>query len=136
MKTALIFGVSGQDGAFLTKLLLEKGYKVFGASRDAQANPFTGLKALGVYRDVHLKSVNLEDFRGVLECLQQVKPDEVYNFSGQSSVGLSFEQPRETFDSILGGTLNLLEVARFLKAPTRFYNSSSSECFGDVSEPA
>jgi len=73
------------------------------------------------------------DFRSVLQAISQSVPDEIYNLSGQSSVGLSFDQPAETLESIATGTLNLLEVIRFLGAPVRFYNAGSSECFGDIS---
>jgi GDPmannose 4,6-dehydratase len=132
MKKALICGVSGQDGAFLAKLLVEKGYKVFGASRDAQINSFYNLTRLGLNDRVSLTSVTLNDFRSVLQALIKIQPDEVYNLAGQSSVGLSFEQPVETMDSICIGTLNLLEAIRFTGQPIKFYNAGSSECFGDT----
>ncbi|MFU2209463.1 GDP-mannose 4,6-dehydratase [Solidesulfovibrio sp. C21] len=137
MKKALIFGVSGQDGAYLARLLLEKGYQVTGTSRDAQMTSFRNLAALGVRDRVALFSVTLTDFRSVLTVLTKVVPDEIYHLAGQSSVGLSFEQPVETFHSISLGTLNLLEAVRFLNAPVRLYNASSSDCFGDTGgEPA
>lgn len=132
MKTALICGVSGQDGAYLAKLLLGKGYKVFGGSRDAQMSSFSNLKRLGIYDAVNQVSVNISDFRSVLQTIQRTKPDEIYNLAGQSSVGLSFEQPVETLESISVGTLNLLEAIRFSNLPIRFYNAGSSECFGDT----
>ena len=137
MKKALIFGVSGQDGAYLARLLLEKGYEVAGTSRDAQMSSFRNLAALGVRDRVSLSSVTLTDFRSVLTVLTKVAPDEIYHLAGQSSVGLSFEQPVETFHSISLGTLNLLEAVRFIGAPVRLYNASSSDCFGDTrGEPA
>ncbi len=132
MKTALIFGISGQDGAYLARLLLEKGYLVAGTSRDAQMSSFRNLAALGIREACSLHSVTLTDFRSVLEVLTRVKPDEIYHLAGQSSVGLSFAQPVETFMSIGVGTLNLLEAVRFLGAPVRLYNASSSDCFGDT----
>lgn len=131
-QTALISGVSGQDGAYLAKLLLVKGYKVYGTARDAQIATFYNLERLGIRQDVTLLSMALNDFRSVLQTLAKVQPDEVYNLAGQSSVGLSFEQPVETLESISIGTLNLLEVIRFLQRPVRFYNAGSSECFGDT----
>jgi len=134
VKTALICGISGQDGAWLSKLLLERGYKVFGSSRDAQVNSFHNLKKLGVYNQVTCLSMALNDFRSVLQVLMQVEPCEVYNLGGQSSVGLSFQQPVETMESISTGTLNLLEAIRFIDRPIRFYNAGSSECFGDTGE--
>lgn len=131
-KKALILGISGQDGAYLAKLLLSKGYEVHGTSRDAEAHPFTGLAALGIRDQVKTHSVSLMDFRNLLQVVAQVEPDEIYNLAGQSSVGLSFSQPVMSFESIATGTLQALEVIRFLKAPIRFYTASSSECFGDV----
>ena len=95
-KRALISGISGQDGAYLAKLLLEKGYQVFGTARDAQMSSFTNLETLGIRQQVTLLSMALNDFRSVLQSLSMAKPDEVYNLAGQSSVGLSFDQPVET----------------------------------------
>jgi GDPmannose 4,6-dehydratase len=132
LKKALIIGVSGQDGAYLAQFLLKKGYRVFGTSRDAQMTSFGNLKALGIHREMEVGSVALNDFRSVLQVLAKVRPDEVYNLAGQSSVGLSFEQPVETFESISVGTLNLLEAIRFIGEPMKFYNASSSECFGNT----
>jgi GDPmannose 4,6-dehydratase len=134
---ALILGVSGQDGAYLARLLLEKGYEVSGTSRDANVSTFSNLARLGVKERVRLLSVAPTDFRSVLQVLTASGPDEVYNLSGQSSVGLSFEQPVETMESISVGTLTILEAIRFTGRPVRFYNASSGECFGDTGgEPA
>ena len=132
MKRALICGVSGQDGAYLAKFLIKKGYEVFGTSRDAQVSPFSNLHKLGIRDQVTTLSMALNDFRSVLSALSKVEPDEIYNLSGQSSVGLSFEQPVETMESISLGTLNLLEAVRFLSSDIRLYNAGSSECFGDT----
>ena len=99
-KTALICGVSGQDGALLAKLLLAKGYRVIGSSRDAQLNSFRNLKLLDILDSVELISVSLNDFRSVVQALNKYHPVEVYNLAGQSSVSLSFEQPVETMESI------------------------------------
>jgi GDPmannose 4,6-dehydratase len=132
MKKALICGISGQDGAYLAELLLSKGYVVYGTSRDAQMSSFRNLEFLGIRDKVKLQSVALNDFRSVLQALIKTQPDEVYNLAGQSSVGLSFEQPVETLESIATGTLNLLEAIRFIGKPIKFYNASSSECFGDT----
>lgn len=131
-KRALICGVSGQDGAYLAKFLLEKGYEVCGTSRDAQAASFGNLQLLGIRDSVRLFSLAANDFRSVLQVLTKVEPQEVYNLSGQSSVGLSFEQPVETMESISISTLNFLEAIRFLGGNIRFYNAGSSECFGDT----
>lgn len=129
---ALICGVSGQDGSYLADLLLNKGYEVIGTSRDAQTASFTNHGRLGIAGRIKLESMATHDFRSVLQVLRKFEPDEVYNLAGQSSVGLSFDQPVETLDSIIAGTLNLLEVIRFLDIPIRFYNAGSSECFGNT----
>lgn len=137
MKTALICGVSGQDGAYLAKLLIEKGYKVVGTSRDAQVSSFKNLHQLGIYDSVSLESMVLTDFRSVLKTISKSTPDEIYNLAGQTSVALSFQQPVETLESISVGTLNLLEVLRFTGSNARLYNAGSSECFGDTAgQPA
>lgn len=134
MKKALICGVSGQDGAYISQLLLEKGYEVFGGSRDASTNSFLNLSKLKLKDQVNLVSINISDFRSTLQTLIKTRPDEIYNLSGQSSVGLSFEQPVETFESISIGTLNLLEAIRFSNLPVKLYNSGSSECFGEAGD--
>lgn len=136
-KKALICGISGQDGAYLSRFLLGKGYEVHGTARDAQMATFSNLNALGIRERITRHSMALNDFRSVLQVLSAVHPDEIYNLAGQSSVGLSFEQPVETLESISVGTLNLLEAIRFLKCPVRLYNAGSSECFGNTGgEPA
>lgn len=132
MKQVLIFGVGGQDGSYLAKLLLDKGYEVFGASRDAQASLFPNLIRLGIRDQVQLISVALNDFRSVFQALTTICPDEVYNLAGQSSVGLSFDQPVETMESISTATLNILEAIRFVDKPAKFYNAGSGECFGSA----
>ncbi len=136
MKRALICGVSGQDGAYLARLLLEKNYEVYGASRDAEARSLANLHALGIRDRVKMVSLAVADFRSVLQQVTRVQPDEIYNLSGQSSVALSFEQPVETLESLTLGTLSLLEAIRFSALPIRFYNAASSECFGDTGNAA
>lgn len=136
MGVALICGVSGQDGAYLAEFLLEKGYQVFGSSRDAQMTSFTNLSRLGIRNAVQTVSIGINDFRSVLQALLKIKPDEVYNLAGQTSVSLSFEQPVETLESISVGTLNLLEAIRFSNLPIKFYSAGSSECFGDTGNSA
>lgn len=131
-KRALICGISGQDGAYLARLLLDKGYEVWGSSRDAQLSSFANLRALHTEAQLELVSMSLNDFRSTLQVLNRVQPDEIYNLAGQSSVGLSFEQPVETLESISVGTLNLLEAIRFLEIPVRLYNAGSGECFGNT----
>ena len=131
MKRALITGISGQDGAYLAKYLLGLGYEVCGTSRDAQMASFRNLERLGIRDKVRLESVAVNDFRSVLQVLSKIKPDEVYDLGGQTSVSLSFQQPVETLESISVNTLNFLECIRFIDRPIRFYNAGSSECFGD-----
>jgi GDPmannose 4,6-dehydratase len=136
MKRALICGISGQDGAYLAQLLLTKDYEVWGTSRDAQIAGFGNLASLGIKSQVKLLSMAPNDFRSVLTTLTRSQPDEVYYLAGQSSVGLSFEQPAETLESISLGTLNMLEAIRFLDKPIKFYHAGSSECFGDAGNKA
>jgi GDPmannose 4,6-dehydratase len=132
MKTALICGVSGQDGAYLSRYLLEKGYEVYGGSRDVHNTSFINLEKLNILDKINLVSITLNDFRSVFQTINKINPDEIYNLAGQSSVALSFEQPVETMESIITGTLNLLEAIRFSGQPIKFYNAGSSECFGNA----
>jgi GDPmannose 4,6-dehydratase len=131
-KKALICGISGQDGAYLARLLTEKGYQVHGTARDAQMATFHNLRQLGIKESLIFYSMALNDFRSVLQVLAKVQPDEIYNLAGQSSVGLSFDQPVETLESISVGTLNLLETIRFIGQPIKLYSAGSSECFGNT----
>lgn len=136
MPRALISGVCGQDGAYLAQWLLGRSYEVWGTSRDAQVASLGNLQALGIADRVRLLSMAPRDFRSVLEAIDRARPDELYNLAGQTSVGLSFEQPAEALESIASSTLNLLEALRFLNRPIRFYNAGSSECFGDTGTQA
>ncbi|MFZ3035487.1 MAG: GDP-mannose 4,6-dehydratase [Parvibaculum sp.] len=135
-KRALIFGMCGQDGVYLARLLRDQGYEVHGTSRDREMANTSGLQRMGVLDDVTIHSAALLDFRSVLQVIGDVRPDEIYNLAGQSSVGLSFAQPVETFEGIILGTLNILECLRFLKLPARFYNATSGEVFGNTEAPA
>ncbi len=135
-KTALIFGVSGQDGAYLAQLLLGKGYEVHGSSRDKEMSGFANLRRLGILGRVVLHSAVLTDFRSVVEVIARTRPAEIYNLASQASVGLSFEQPVETLNSTISSTINILEAIRFLRLDTRFYSACSSECFGNTEVPA
>ncbi len=131
-KKVLITGIGGQDGAYLAAFLLKKGYTVYGTSRDAEVSGFSSLGKLGITDQLNLLSMAPHDFKSTLTAISKVLPDEIYHLAGQTSVGLSFEQPSETIESITIGTLNILESMRFLKLPARFYHASSSECFGDT----
>jgi GDPmannose 4,6-dehydratase len=136
MKKALIIGISGQDGAYLADLLLRKGYEVHGTSRDHEGVSFANLVKLGIRDRVKVTSMVTSDFRSVLTALQRAEADEIYNLAGQTSVGMSFTYPVETFDSILIGSINLLECLRLLGHPVKFYNAGSSEMFGNTKKPA
>jgi GDPmannose 4,6-dehydratase len=129
---ALICGINGQDGSYLARFLLDKGYEVWGTSRDAQTSSFGNLSRLGLLDRVKLLSMAPGDFRSVFTAMDRSDADEVYYLAGQTSVGLSFEQPAETLESIVTGTLNLLEALRLRHKTTRFYQAGSSECFGDT----
>lgn len=131
-KTALICGIGGQDGSYLAKLLLAKGYNVVGTSRDVEQSGFGNLKALGIFDQVELRSMAPTDFRSVFAAISRSKPDEIYALAAQSSVGLSFDMPAETLESIAFGTLNMLEALRLVNPAIKLYHASSSECFGDL----
>ncbi|HAH30705.1 MAG TPA: GDP-mannose 4,6-dehydratase [Elusimicrobia bacterium] len=130
MNKALIIGVSGQDGAYLSKSLLAKGYRVFGSSREINNNNFTNLKTLDVFDKVSVLPLNPSRFSEVFAIVKNVVPDEIYNLAGQSSVSQSFLRPLETIESIASSTVNLLEAVRISGAQIRFYSSVSSDCFG------
>jgi len=130
MKSALITGITGQDGAYLAQFLLSKGYKVFGAFRRLSTPNFWRLQSVGVLDKVFLIPMDLLDEGSMLEALQISKPDEVYNLAAQSYVGSAFEQPVVT--SLVNGTatLPMLEFLRQLYPKTKFYQASTSEMFG------
>ena len=128
---ALITGVTGQDGAYLARYLCDIGYTVIGTSRDADVCGKQRLEALGIEGQIDIRSVTLHDFRNVLKTIAEVRPDEIYNLAGQTSVSLSFEQPVEAMESIAYGALNILEAIRFLNLDCRIFNAGSSECFGN-----
>jgi GDPmannose 4,6-dehydratase len=135
-KRALIIGVSGQDGAYLAELLLRKGCEVHGTSRDHVASSFENLRKLGVREQVITHSLQLESLDQIRKLFQSVKPEEIYNLAGQSSVGLSFERPLETVQSIAGATINILEAMRIDKSTARLFNAGSGEMFGETPVPA
>lgn len=136
MKTALVCGITGQDGSYLAKLLLSKGYVVIGTTRDAYSANLANLKVNGLLGSVELVSMSIDDYRCVLHVVNRFCPDEIYNLAGQTSVGLSFEQPVEAMESIAISTLNLLEAIRFVNPKTKFFNAGSSECFGNTEKNA
>ncbi len=130
-KVALVAGITGQDGAYLAELLLGKGYRVIGTSRDVSTCDRQRLRRLNIDDRVELVSMLPSDFRSALHTISKCTPDEIYFLAGQSSVGLSFEQPVEAIESIATGVLNLLEAIRFVNPGIRLFNAGSSECFGD-----
>ena len=131
--TALIIGITGQDGAYLARHLLGLGYYVVGTSRDSYVCDTSRLARLNIIDDVEIISMCPSDFRSVLKIFFKYKPDHVYNLAGLTSVGLSFELPLECLDSISTATNNLLEAIKFVGGDIRFFNAGSSECFGDTS---
>ena len=131
-KSALILGITGQDGSYLAHHLLNLGYKVIGASRDSYICDKSRLKRLGILEDVELCSISLTEFRSILQAVSFHKPSQIYNLAGLTSVGLSFELPVECMESIATATINLVEVIRFLDSGIRLFNAGSSECFGDT----
>ena len=133
IKRALIFGVSGQDGTYLAKFLIDKGYEVFGTSRDVENSSFENLKKINI--NIKTYSVAINDHMSVLNVIKTVNPNEIYNLACQSSVSLSFSQPKETIESISIGTLNILEAIRFLNINTKFYSAGTSECYGNTIKP-
>ena len=130
MKRALITGVSGQDGAYLARLLIDNGYTVTGTSRLGQGG-CARLNRLGIAERVQILTADAADWASAQAIVADVAPDEIYNLGAQSSVGTSFAQPRETTRSIVDATQNLLEAIRLSKRPIRFYSAGSSEMFGD-----
>lgn len=134
MKRALITGIRGQDGAYLSHLLLNKGYEVWGADRRSGDSSFWRMKELAIEKDVRIVYMDLLELTNVMSVIEQAKPDEVYNLAAQSFVQVSFSQPVLTADIDAIGVLRLLETLRMLSPSTRFYQASTSEMFGKVAE--
>ena len=134
MKIALITGITGQDGAYLAQLLVEKGYKVYGTFRRTSSVNFWRIEELGIqsHPNLHLLEYDLTDLGASITLLHKVQPDEVYNLAAQSFVGVSFDQPTTTSQITGIGALNLLEAIRIVNSKIRFYQASTSEMFGKV----
>ena len=134
MKKALVTGITGQDGAYLTQRLLELGYRVYGTYRRSSTVNFWRLAELGIehHPELQLVEFDLSDASGVIRLLDKVQPDEVYNLAAQSFVGDSWQIPEETFLITAVGVLKCLEAIRKYQPSCRFYNAGSSEQFGDV----
>lgn len=133
-KVAIITGITGQDGAYLTELLLNKGYTVYGTYRRTSSVNFWRLEELGVqsHPSLHLVEYDLTDLGSSIALVQKVQPDEIYNLAAQSFVGVSFDQPSTTAQITGLGCLNLLEAIRLVNTKIRFYQASTSEMFGKV----
>lgn len=134
MATAIVTGVTGQDGAYLAELLLEKGYKVYGTYRRTSSVNFWRIEELGIqnHPNLHLVEYDLTDLGASIALVQKVQPDEIYNLAAQSFVGVSFDQPSTTAQITGVGALNLLEAIRLVNPNIRFYQASTSEMFGKV----
>lgn len=132
MKRALITGITGQDGAYLSKLLLEKGYEVYGAFRRTSDLHLNRLKYLGVHEKIQYLPLELLEFTNLYKAIGKVQPDEIYNLGAQSFVALSFEEPIFTLDVTGLGPLRVLEAIRAINPRIKFYQASSSEMFGRV----
>jgi GDPmannose 4,6-dehydratase len=133
-KKALITGIRGQDGAYLSKLLLEKGYEVYGADRRSGESSNWRLKELGVEKDVNFVYMDILEFSNIMKIIDKIKPDEIYNLAAQSFVQTSFEQPILTAQVNAVGVLRLLEAIRSFNPPIKFYQASTSEMFGKARE--
>jgi len=131
-KTALITGISGQDGAYLAKFLLERGYRVVGGLRRSSSGAIPRLRELRIADDIAMVDLDLAELTNIMRMLEKVKPDEIYNLAAQSFVALSFEQPVYTTEIDGVGPLRLLEAVRQLTPAARFYQASTSEMFGRV----
>jgi GDPmannose 4,6-dehydratase len=128
---ALIFGITGQDGSLLAKFLLKKGYKVVGTSRNPNISNCNNLVELEIYDKVIIEKIDVSNYNEVLQIIKKYNPNELYNLSGQSSVGKSYNLPVETFESIVHPCKNVLEAIRILGIDLKYFNASSSDCFGD-----
>ncbi len=134
MKTALITGIRGQDGAYLAQLLLSKGYKVYGADRRSADGYSWRLEYLGIQDQVEIKYMDLLELPNVIDIIKELQPDEIYNLAAQSFVGVSFNQPLVTSQINAIGVLNLLEAIRHYSPESKFYQASTSEMFGGSTE--
>lgn len=134
MKKAIITGITGQDGAYLAQLLLEKGYTVYGTYRRTSSVNFWRIEELAIqnHPQLHLVEYDLTDLGASIALVQKVQPDEIYNLAAQSFVGVSFDQPSTTAQITGIGALNLLEAIRLVNNRVRFYQASTSEMFGKV----
>ncbi len=134
MKKAIITGITGQDSAYLSKLLLEKGYEVYGGVRRGSDRTYWRLKRTGVFDKIKLLDFDLTEYSNLFETIKKIQPDEIYNLAAQSFVGTSFTQPIVTSDINYNGVLRILDILKSVKPDTKFYQASTSEMFGKVQE--
>jgi GDPmannose 4,6-dehydratase len=136
MKKAIITGITGQDGAYLAQLLLEKGYKVYGTYRRSSSMNFWRIEELGIsnHENLQLIEYDLNDQSSNIRMIEKIQPDEIYNLAAQSFVGVSFDQPIYTAQTSGLGTLHILEAIRIVNPKIKFYQASTSEMFGKVQE--
>ena len=134
MKTAFITGISGQDGAYLSKLLLEKKYRIIGGDRRTASGSLWRLAELGIEKDVEITDFELAEFTNIYRVIEKYKPDEVYNLASQSFVAASFEMPTMTADVTGLGVSRVLEAIKQINPKIKFYQASSSEMFGKIVE--
>jgi GDPmannose 4,6-dehydratase len=132
MKRALITGITGQDGAYLAKVLLDKGYEVHGTFRRTSEMHIERLRFMGIAEQIHFIPLELLEFTNLYSAIERIRPDEIYNLGAQSFVGMSFEVPVFTADVTGLGPLRLLEAVRAVNPKSKFYQASSSEMFGKV----
>jgi GDPmannose 4,6-dehydratase len=132
MKVALITGITGQDGSYLAKLLIEKDYTVIGLTRSSRNLNLENLKYLNIHDKVQVIECDLTDISSIIAVVNEFSPDEIYNLAAQSSVSMSFSQPIGTIHFNIVSVLNILEVIRLVKPGIRFYQASSSEMYGAV----
>ena len=133
-KTALITGITGQDGAYLAQLLLKKGYRIIGSKRSSTSGVLSGLKELGIEKDIEITNLDLTKIADIYRLINKYKPDEIYNLAAQSFVSDSFKKPIMTADTTGLGVLRILETIRQLNPQIKFYQASSSEMFGNMVE--
>jgi GDPmannose 4,6-dehydratase len=136
MKKAIITGITGQDGAYLSQLLLDEGYEVYGTYRRSSSMNFWRIEELGILNNpnLHLVEYDLNDQSSTIRLIDKIQPDEIYNLAAQSFVGVSFEQPLSTAQTTGLGCLHLLEAIRIVNPKIKFYQASTSEMFGKVQE--
>jgi GDPmannose 4,6-dehydratase len=133
-KTAIVTGITGQDGAYLSKLLIEKSYRVIGIIRNNATNEFKGLEYLNILENIVLEECDLLNFEQVSNIIKKYNPDEIYNLAAQSSVSFSFAEPIETFSFNTISVFNLLENVKQINKNIKYYQASSSEMYGNVNE--